>query len=302
MKVFLQTLEAVHVFCRNNDIKNMLILCDFFARHFTWNDQTTKKNGSLFYDEINQFALEIIATNVPTFKSRNGESTIGFCIGTKKVARMNVFCSVDTTVELFTGAPIQGHFPVTWNWNLLSDRENLKFSTWDLAHTSWLYWANQLESLCLKNQQLSMSDDAGEVWLGLKSIFSSNKTAVLKKKVVTNHSKPFWTPYLSSLSNELRAARKLFQHRNNDSNLSKFCEAKKTFMSELDKARNYWIEANLDLLNKSSASKFWMQYQRTVLEKEKNSIGPLNDEKAYYSVTSRRKPNYYRSVSSLVSI
>ena len=279
MKVFLQTLEAVHVFCRNNDIKNMLILGDFNARHFAWNDHTTNKNGSLLYDEINQSSFEVFAPNVPTFKSRNGESTIDFCIGTKKAARMNVSCFVDTTVELFTGAPIQGHFHVTWNWNLLCDRENLKFSTWDLAHTSWLDWANQLESLCLENQQLLMNDDAGEVWLGLKSILSSNMTAVLKKKVVTNHSKPFWTPYLSSLSNELRAARKLFQHRNNDSNLSKLCEAKKTFMSELDKSRNSWIEANLDLLNKSSGSKFWKQYQRTVLEKEKNTIGPLKDEK-----------------------
>ena len=50
-------------------------------------------------------------------------------------------------------------------------------------------------------------------------------------------------------------------------------------MSELDKARNSWMEANLDLLNKSSGSKFWKQYQRTVLELEKNTIGPLKDEK-----------------------
>ena len=96
MKVFLQTLEAVHVFCRNNDIKNMLVLGDFIARHFTWKNHTTNKNGSLLYDEINQSALEKIAPNVPTFKSRNGESTIDFCIGTKRASRMNVSCFVDT--------------------------------------------------------------------------------------------------------------------------------------------------------------------------------------------------------------
>ena len=48
-------------------------------------------------------------------------------------------------------------------------------------------------------------------------------------------------------------------------------------MYELNKSKNSWIEANLDLLNKSSRSRVWKQYQCTVLENDKNTIGHLKD-------------------------
>ena len=50
-----------------------------------------------------------------------------------------------------------------------------------------------------------------------------------KKKVITSHSKPYWTPRLSRLSEELRDSRKLYKYRNTDRNKEALIHAKEDF-------------------------------------------------------------------------
>ena len=111
----------------------------------------------------------------------------------------------DNTIELFTGAPNWGHFPVTWEW--LVSNSAKKQVKWDTIN--WENWCQTLDEMSLTMLRDSeISDDAFQTWLSNKDLLKQCMIDVIDTKVITRHSKPYWNECLSYLSEDLRQVKK----------------------------------------------------------------------------------------------
>ena len=113
----------------------------------------------------------------------------------------------DNTIELFTGAPNRGHFPVTWEW--LVPNSAKKQVKWDLTTINWEHWCQTLDEMSLTTlQDISILDDPFQIWHSIKDLLKQCMIDVIDTKVITRHSKPHWNERLSSLSKDLRQVKK----------------------------------------------------------------------------------------------
>ena len=92
----------------------------------------------------------------------------------------------------------------------------------DLKTMDWDNWNKDIEdSLCPANlADLSRTEDPNKLWDSINNILVSATNANSKLKISSIHSKPYWTPLLTDLSNKLRDAQKVYLERNTDSNLA----------------------------------------------------------------------------------
>ena len=75
----------------------------------------------------------------------------------------------DNTIELFTGAPNRGHFPVRWE-RVVSNSAK-KQVKWDLTTIDWEYWCQTLDEMSLTTLQvISILDDPFQVWHFIKDL------------------------------------------------------------------------------------------------------------------------------------
>ena len=100
-----------------------------------------------------------------------------------------------------------------------------------------------------------------------------------KKKVITNHSKPYWTPRLTSLSQELRVNRKKYKKRNTDINKQLLEQAKENFDNARKEECQEFILNKTRNLNSAEAAKFWKEFKQLFTSKKDCKVDPLNDGK-----------------------
>ena len=113
----------------------------------------------------------------------------------------------DNTIELFTGAPNRGHFPITWE-SLVSNSAK-KQVEWDLNTINWEYCCQTLDEMSLTMLgDIEILDDPFEIWLSIKDLLKQCMIDFIDTKVITRHSKPYWNECLSSLSKALRQVKK----------------------------------------------------------------------------------------------
>ena len=100
-----------------------------------------------------------------------------------------------------------------------------------------------------------------------------------KKKVITSHSKPYWTQRLTRLSQELRETRKRYKYRNTDVNKLSLEQAKNNFDVARKEECQEFILNKTKNLNTVEAAKFWKEFKKLFSPKKDCKVDPLNDGK-----------------------
>ena len=145
-------------------------------------------------------------------------------------------CETDENVELFSGAPFRGHVPLITQFSAercVTNRTVIEKINMDKI--CWENWSNELDSKISQCEDYLNNVNDPQV---LSDFINKTIQTVTdnhgEKKIISTHSKPYWTPELSTLCNDMKEARKAYSKRNTDMNEEKFWLMK----SELD-AKKY---------------------------------------------------------------
>ena len=99
----------------------------------------------------------------------------------------------------------------------------------------------------------------------------------IPQKTVSIHSKPYWCPALTTLSNEALEAKERFKQRSTPRNKATLTESIESFKKALIKEKNEWIRDRLAALNTKDCTQFWRKYKRVFGAKTDNFICNLKD-------------------------
>jgi exonuclease III len=286
-------------------IKELIVLGDFNCRNTLWKDSITNNRGRLFEKFVNQHQLACIFPNSKTFICGSGGSVIDLAlIKNGKLSDLYQTSSVDSEIELFTGAPIRGHLPVVHSFNLPSSFNNAsKFPTTiyrDLKKTDWSCWQGVLSDKLDNNliPHLKKYTDPSHLWNDFIAILNHVNDVAIPKKTASAHSKPFWTTELSQMSKEVQLARSKMMARHTPINADNYRVIKSAFAEQLVAEKNKWIHEQLDGLNVADSLKFWKNYRHTIVGTSNDFIGNLYDGGILHTETSQKEETLYQSFFS----
>ena len=266
-------------------LKDIIILGDFNSRHEKWADSTTNKLGKLLDEFMANKNLAGLSPNAYTFRNLNGGSVIDLTFVSATISKQYHSSSVDGEVELFSGAPIRGHLPVIHQFNISQNNihQSRKLSIYkDMKNTDWRHWQAEL-SLLLDDLNIDEQTDAEILWKDIKYAITETNEKVMPTKTISEHSKPFWTSELSTLSLIARHAKAKMCKKSTPSNIALYEETKNKFSDELIKTKNCWIRDKLEHLNVSDSKTFWKNYRRSIVGDKRESLGNLVDNNVIHT-------------------
>ena len=117
------------------------------------------------------------------------------------------------------------------------------------------------------------------LWIKLDEFITEATNIYCQTKKSSVHSKPYWTPALTKLSQDLKKARKHYRYRNTENNLKKYIDAKALFDDERKLACENFIMGMAKNLNAAQAQKFWKDFNKIFKKKTKQQVDPLINEK-----------------------
>ena len=189
-------------------------------------------------------------------------------------------CTTDKDVELYSGAPFRGHVPLIAEFNLdFTSKTKKAIEKINTDKICWEKWEADLETTfeetvippeTLNNPQL----------LG-HFIDETIQVVTLKhgeKKVSSVHSKPYWTPELTRLCDEMREARTRYCKRNTDTNQEVLTAKKDTFDNARKKECQDFLLQKTSKLNSVQALRFWKEFNLIFKKKTVQKIDPLIDK------------------------
>ena len=126
------------------------IFQDFNSRHVSWNDSCINDYGAKLFDYITQSDYSLISPVDISFKSWNGTSVIDLIIVSSNVSNCVKSTIADKDIELFTGVPGAGHYPVVSNicfknYNLYFNKSEI-IDVYDYKNEDWESWLNFMEN------------------------------------------------------------------------------------------------------------------------------------------------------------
>ena len=297
LKAATENIKSAFHFSKKYKIKNVLILGDFNCRHSKWGDTLTNKLGELLDEFTTSQNLLGLSPSTFTFKSINGGSVIDLAFATPTISKTYHSSSVDQNVELFSGAPLRGHFPVIHQFKNQGVPIQTKDSPtyyMDLQNTDWKKWKAELAS---ELQQLSdnhtYTESPKDLWESFNYCISEVNERIIPYKKVSVHSKPFWTTDLTQLSYNVQSAKKKWDSKSTPYNRKILDESKIIFANELIKAKNCWIRTKLENLNVKESQIFWKNYKRSIVGDSRECLGNLVENGVLYSSVQEKEQILY---------
>ena len=273
----IKMLDQANSSCRKMKALGVILCGDFNARHTFWNDSTCNKNGRTLLENLQLEHFSIINPENPTFLCKDGSSFIDLFIISNNLAEKIESCTTNEEVELNSGAPLRGHLPVIMEVSSekVTSKGNIKHKL-DVDSIDWKKWSSDLNNTLLSNFNSVMTqEDPQELWNILEKAINHASVSNAKMKKVCSHSKPFWTPKLTQLCNEMRAARKAYQKRNTDDRKDKMVETKERFdEARIEECQNFIMNKTTNL-NTAQAKSFWKKFNSLFKKRNKPGIDPL---------------------------
>lgn len=242
--------------------------------------------------------LACISPNTWTFRHLHGGSVIDLVFTSSNISATYNSSSVDSDVELFSGAPYRGHMPIIHQFKDPNSQESEPSRVYkDLENTDWEKWAGLISDQI--NEQIGLDlerwTDAKSLWELLKKIISTLDNDAMPTKQICSHSKPFWDPELTVLSKKLLSAKTKWGHRSTPTNKTIYENAKKDFSSVLITKKNCWIRQKLENMNVSESQIFWKNYKRTLTGDKKEYLGNLEDGGKLYTDPSEKEVIFFKT-------
>ena len=258
----------------------IILTGDFNARHFSWGDKVNDKYGNKLVDIIDNVKYSICTSKTPTFLCSNGSSIIDLFIISNTIVETIADCYTDEDVELFSGSPRRGHVPVMTEIIITSDQPNFPvIEKLNISTMQWPHWEKHIEDKIADDQHIFDSEENPDhLWIKLDEFITEATNIYCQTKRASIHSKPYWTPILTTLSQNLKKARKHYRYRNTENNLQKYAEAKALFDEERKQTCENFIIGIAKDLNAAQAQKFWKDFNKIFKKKTKQKVDSLINE------------------------
>ena len=295
----LKNIANAKKFCDLHKIKNMVVLGDLNSRNIKWGDSITNNRGTHLDDFVTNNDLVCVVPNSQTFLCQNGGSVIDIAILSGAVTNFYNSSSADKEVELFSGAPLRGHVPVTHQFGMLQSKpqDTTEILYKDMKNTDWKSWRQKL------SYEVSSSTDENlegytcpfSLWDSFKNTLTQVNDTEIPTKRVTEHSKPFWTPELSALSKNVQKARRRMNVKSTPVNIFHYKQVKQLFADGLISEKNSWIRSELEHLNVIDSKVFWKNYKRTIIGKKKEFLGNLEEGGILYTENATKEELLFKT-------
>ena len=287
-------------------IKEVIILGDYNGRSTSWGDTITNDNGRMLEAFITQNDLLCVSPHSKTFLCQGGGSVIDLALLKGKLTTSQYqSSSVDTDIELFSGAPTRGHLPVIHQFKLPTNTTDGNTKTpvllyKDLKNTDWSKWQATLHDYIdiYLTPHLEHYKEPTQLWNDFIGLLNHVNDTVIPKKKVCGHSKPFWTDHLSSLSKEVQAARRKMTANYTPTNTAAYKAAKENFANSLVSEKNLWIHQKLHGLNVADSTKFWKNYKATIVGSSKDFLGNLYENGVLYADNDKKEEILFQTFFS----
>ena len=256
--------------------KGVILLGDMNARHQSWGDSTSNDYGKKLFEDLDTTRFSIITASSPSFLCTNGSSFIDLMIISNNIRSSISKIETDTSIELFSGAPLRGHVPVIFHLKTSSYETSSTVEKLSIKNVNWHEWTNDMEKESESITNLE-KEDPKLLLQYIENILNDTTENHGKKITISCHTKPYWNPELSKLSKQLRIDRKNFSYRNTDRNREKLIQSKENFDQERKKACREFIMEKTRNLNAVESQKFWNEFKRITTKKANQKINPLED-------------------------
>jgi exonuclease III len=266
---------------REHKATGIIVTGDFNARHLSWGDKINNYYGNSLVEVIDNTKYSICTSETPTFLCSNGSSFIDLNIISNNLVQHVNSCRTDEEVELFSGSPNRGHVPLITELITSSSSQTNSpvIEKLDMSKMQWDCWTKYIEDRIEDESDFFESEQCPYTsWNRLNEIITQATDTHCECKRSSTHSKPYWSEALTSLSNNLRAARKSYIKRNTDINLQKLYEAKEMFDNERKLSCQNFLINTAKQLNAAQAQKFWKDFNKLFKKKSTQKVDPLLDE------------------------
>ena len=276
----LQMLNEAEKVSKKLKAAGVILAGDYNARHKAWGDTVNNQYGNELFDKIDASQFTVNTAKTPTFRTEKGSSVIDLFITSTRLADKVKHFRTDEEVELFSGAPIRGHLPLLSNLvipNVRSETVQIKEKL-DVDSINWKDWIKEIEEAIQHREGITQTDNPRQIWNDMEEIInkSNNKHGKLKKS--TRHSKPYWTPKLTDLLNNMRVTRRAYNKRNTDHNKEAMFFAKEQFDNERKKVCEDFILEKTKTLNAAESVAFWKRFNKLFKTKSDKGVDPLKDD------------------------
>ena len=267
-----------------------MVYGDFNARSREWGDHHTNSWGKKLFDFISNGELTLCSPFDLTFSCNNGGSVIDLLLVDGPVIKDIGHQWVEKECELFTGAPIRGHYPVLHSLDSTKSLPRVTIKCTDWKKADWKKWNEAVEANVWGLQLIpGIMQDGKKLWAEfLKVIQAANKDHI-PQKTISIHSKPYWTKNLSYHLQQVLLTRNNYHKRCTPNNKSKFTEAKQLFSQELIAEKNAWVKKRVENINVKDTTSFWKKYKRVFGAKPDNYIGNLHSTESCLATTDDQK-------------
>ena len=275
----IKMLEKAHSLMKKLKAVGVILSGDFNARHVAWGDHTSNPYGKQLIEKLdmNKFAISTSAS--PTFLSTNGSSYIDLTIMTTNLVEKVISCETDTNIELYSGAPFRGHVPLLTNFSTDGCVTNKSvIEKINLDKICWDKWSEDLDSkICQSEDYLNNITDPQVLSDFIDRTIQTVTNNLGEKKIISTHSKPYWTPELSTLCDKMKEARKAYFKRNTDVNDEKLKQAKQAFDEARKRECESFILNKTKDMNSAQRLKFWKEFNKLFKKQTDPGIEPLLD-------------------------
>ena len=151
----------------------------------------------------------------------------------------------------------------------------------DFKRTDWQTWTGKVDSYITRNLPLGQHEATQIVDILHVAIENANKC--IPKKIISKHSKPFWTPSLTTLAKQLQQASHRVRQRGTPRNIASLKGIKAEFKATITSEKNKWIRQKLNNVNVSDCSRFWKSFKNLFGDTFSNHIGNLFYENKLYT-------------------
>ena len=278
LKRLLEHIKEVQLYGVAHKFNSLIVYGDFNARNADWGDHTTNKRGEIMVDFMEKENMTVCSPFNQTFSCTNGGSVIDLVLASGPIINQFGHQWIEKEVELFTGAPARGHYPVLQQVLEPTTNSNIKTKCSDWKNADWSSWSEEVEDgIKLLNSCQDKEKNGIETWSTFLGILQESTRKHIPNKTVSVHSKPFWTKILTEQLRTFLEARKNYSKRSTPGNKVFVDEEKEKFKFELTKAKNEWIRSRTETLNIKDSSLFWKKYKKIFGTSQDNHIGNLID-------------------------
>jgi hypothetical protein len=186
LKDLLSNITCALKFSKTHNFSSVIVYGDFNARNADWGDTVTSNRGKCLAEYIEKEGLLLSSPYENTFVCDGGGSVIDLVLTHGKISDAIGEQWMEKDVELFSGAPRRGHYPILHGVNnRMPTSEVRTIPNWEKAN--WEQWSFYVEAESVNLMTLQDTEDHKYIWESFINILTSANSFFVPKKKICQH-------------------------------------------------------------------------------------------------------------------